>query len=52
MAELYPTTESYLTPFNAAVDAMLDAGTVLPEGAADLKTRAASSGIGGGFPSP
>ena len=40
LAELYPTPEAYLEPFDAAVDAALAAGMILPEGADDLRRRA------------
>lgn len=40
LAELYPTPSVYIKKFNAAIDRALAAGTLLPEGAKDLRRRA------------
>lgn len=40
LAELYPTPDAYVEQFDAAVDAALAAGFILPEGADDLRRRA------------
>jgi hypothetical protein len=40
LCALYPTREDYLGPFDAAVEDALAAGTLLPEGAEDLRRRA------------
>lgn len=45
LAALYPTPDDYLTKLQAAVDAALAAGNILPEGAADLMRRAATYGL-------
>ena len=40
LEKLYPTPEDYLEQFDAAVERALSAGTLLPEGAEDLRRRA------------
>lgn len=40
LAELYPTDTAYLRPFNRAIERALDRGTLLPEGARELRRRA------------
>jgi hypothetical protein len=47
LAELYPTAESYLEAVNKSVDALVDAGFLLPPDAALIITDAEASGIGG-----
>lgn len=45
LAALYPTVNDYLTQLQGAVTAALAAGTLLPEGAADLMRRATTYGL-------
>ena len=45
LAALYPTPGDYLSRLQAAVDAALAAGNIVPEGAADLMRRAATYGL-------
>ena len=47
LAALYPTPGAYLTQFEASLDAMLAAGTLLPEGKAEYMRRAGMANVGG-----
>jgi hypothetical protein len=46
VAPLYPDHETYVSAFNAATDAAVAAGFILPPDAALMKTAAASSTVG------
>lgn len=43
LATLYPTPQDYLEKFDAAVETALAVGTLLPEGAAELRRRAVAA---------
>lgn len=47
LAALYPTPESYLQQFEASLDDMMAAGTLLPEGKAEYMRRAMMANVGG-----
>jgi hypothetical protein len=47
LAALYPTHDAYVSAFNAATDAAVEAGFILPPDAELMKAHAAASDIGG-----